>query len=117
MLIGDSSLIRDTAFARTRNARRKPCHGISMVAGRGGGGRQGRTNRQFSLLVALNRPGSAPMGLIAKLQAMGRMTLTGAQSRLDRRPTYPVARPDEAEKAFAACGAHLMGVIASDDAR
>jgi DNA-binding MarR family transcriptional regulator len=44
----------------------------------------GLTNGQFSLLMALNRPGPAAMGPVARLLAMDRTTLTAALKPLER---------------------------------
>ena len=44
----------------------------------------GLTNGQFSLLMALNRPGPATMGPVARLLAMDRTTLTAALKPLER---------------------------------
>jgi DNA-binding MarR family transcriptional regulator len=43
------------------------------------------TNGQFSLLMSLNRPGTASMGGVATLLAMDRTTLTAALKPLERR--------------------------------
>jgi DNA-binding MarR family transcriptional regulator len=45
----------------------------------------GLTNGQFSLLMALNRPGPAAMGEVAALLAMDRTTLTANLKPLERR--------------------------------
>lgn len=45
----------------------------------------GLTNRQFSLLVSLNRPEAPEMGSVAALLAMDRTTLTAALKPLQRR--------------------------------
>jgi DNA-binding MarR family transcriptional regulator len=44
----------------------------------------GLTNGQFSLLMAPNRPEPAAMGLVARLMAMDRITLTAALKPLER---------------------------------
>ncbi|MBK3745600.1 MarR family transcriptional regulator [Paraburkholderia aspalathi] len=44
----------------------------------------GLTNGQFSLLMALNRPISPPIGPVAELLAMDRTTLTAALKPLER---------------------------------
>ena len=44
----------------------------------------GITNGQFSLLASLNRPGSAPMGAVARLLGMDRTSLTASLKPLER---------------------------------
>ena len=51
----------------------------------------GLTNGQFSLLMSLNRPGSAGLGGVANLLAMDRTTLTAALKPLERRGLLTVA--------------------------
>jgi DNA-binding MarR family transcriptional regulator len=51
----------------------------------------GLTNQQFSLLMALNRPGPPSMGPVAKLLAMDRTTLTAALKPLERRGLVKIA--------------------------
>lgn len=57
----------------------------------------GLTNRQFSLLMALNQPVPPNMSRIADLLAMDRTTLTAALKPLERRRLVKVA-VDEADK-------------------
>jgi DNA-binding MarR family transcriptional regulator len=45
----------------------------------------GLTNGQFSLMMSLNRPGSAGMGSVAALLGLDRTTLTAALKPLERR--------------------------------
>ncbi len=45
----------------------------------------GLTNGQFSLLMSLNRPEPATIGMVSKLLAMDRTTLTAALKPLERR--------------------------------
>jgi DNA-binding MarR family transcriptional regulator len=49
------------------------------------------TNGQFSLLMSLNRPTPAPMGLVATFLAMDRTTLTAALKPLLRRKLIRIA--------------------------
>ncbi|TZG26227.1 MarR family winged helix-turn-helix transcriptional regulator [Sphingomonas montanisoli] len=51
----------------------------------------GLTNQQFSLLMALNRPGSTPMGPLAHLLGMDRTSLTAALKPLERRGLLAIA--------------------------
>ena len=51
----------------------------------------GLTNGQFSLLMALNRPGAVPMAAVAKLLAVDRTTLTAALKPLQRRGLLAVS--------------------------
>src|SRR5690242_6499068 len=53
----------------------------------------GLTNRQFSLLMSLNRPEPPSIGPIAALLAMDRTTLTAALKPLERRGLVRVS-PD-----------------------
>jgi DNA-binding MarR family transcriptional regulator len=57
----------------------------------------GLTNGQFSLLMSLNRPGSAPMSSVATLLAVDRTTLTAALKPLQRRGLLTVA-PDSNDR-------------------
>ena len=52
----------------------------------------GLTNRQFSLLMSLNRPEPPPMGAVANLLGMDRTTLTAALKPLERRGLVCVRR-------------------------
>lgn len=49
------------------------------------------TNGQFSLLMSLNRPEPASIGIVAALLAMDRTTLTAALKPLERRGLVTVA--------------------------
>src|SRR3982751_6241605 len=53
----------------------------------------GLTNGQFSLMMSLNRPEAARMGLVAALLAMDRTPLTAPLKPLERRGLLKV-RPD-----------------------
>lgn len=55
------------------------------------------TNRQFSLMMSLNRPQPPAMGDVAELLAMDRTTLTAALKPLERRGLVRVTR-DPADK-------------------
>ena len=57
----------------------------------------GLTNGQFSLLMALNRPKTPPMGPVAELLAMDRTTLTAALKPLTRQGWVKIT-PDKADK-------------------
>jgi len=55
------------------------------------------TNRQFSLMMSLNRPEPPPMGDVADLLAMDRTTLTAALKPLERRGLVSISA-DPADK-------------------
>ena len=55
----------------------------------------GLTNRQFSLLMSLNRPQPPTIGSVAALLAMDRTTLTADVKPLVRRGLVTVARDDK----------------------
>jgi DNA-binding MarR family transcriptional regulator len=57
----------------------------------------GLTNGQFSLLMSLNRPEPASMGLIASLLAIDRTTLTAALKPLARRGLAEI-EPDPSDR-------------------
>ncbi len=57
----------------------------------------GITNGQFSLMMALNRPGAARMSEIADFLVMDRTTLTAALKPLERRGLVEV-RPDDKDR-------------------
>ncbi len=57
----------------------------------------GLTNGQFSLLMSLNRPEPPPMGPVAELLAMDRMTLTAMLKPLQRRGLVDIA-PDPKDR-------------------
>ncbi|PZO77661.1 MAG: MarR family transcriptional regulator [Mesorhizobium amorphae] len=57
----------------------------------------GLSNKQFSLLMALNRPEPPPLGPVATLLGMDRTTLTAALKPLERESLVEI-RPDPRDK-------------------
>ena len=58
----------------------------------------GMTNGQFSLMMALNRPGAAGMGSVATLLAMDRTSLTAMLKPLARRGWVEVSVDEEGRR-------------------